>query len=373
MPRDLKLTYVSILFIGLGYGLYAYLLPLYAQSMGARPIQIGLLYTAFFLVTTLVAIPGGLLADRFELKTIIVLDWLLILPAVILFYVARSWTFLLLGEIVAGLSMLNSPAMSVYITRRVPRSKINTAFAFVYSSFPLGMVVSPVIGGYLANFIGIKNIFLVSLFMFLISSVIISFISPERHRPFAKIPGVLKGLRNREFLKLIAVFTLVFLIDAMILPFISPFLNTIKNFRLTEIGFAGAFISLGAAVLGPLLGRLADRAGGSRSISFGLLFISASLVIVLVSKSPWPIMIGLFAYGLFSGIYSIARGILSLRVRDLPLGVSYGLFGAVSTGASFFGPLLSGVLYETSPAHPFILSAGLALVIALLILTYQRI
>lgn len=372
MPRDLKLAYTSILFIGLGYGLYAYLLPLYARALGARPVQIGLLYTAFFLTTTLVAIPGGFLADRFELKTIIVLDWFLVLPAVILFYAARSWTFLLLGEIVAGLSMLNSPAMSVYITRRVPRQKINTTFAFVYSSFPMGMVVSPAIGGYLANMIGIKNVFLVALVMFLISSIIISSISPERHRPFAKTTGVLTSLRNLEFQKLIAFFTLIFLIDAMILPFISPYLNTVKNFRLTQIGFAGAFISLGAAVLGPLLGRLADRAGGRRSISYGLILISASLLIILTSKSMWLIMISLLIYGLFSGIYSIARGILSLRVKNLPLGVSYGVFGAVSTGASFVGPLLSGLLYETAPALPFALSAGLALTFALVLFIYQR-
>jgi MFS family permease len=335
-------------------------------------VQIGLLYTAFFLTTTLVAIPGGLLADRFELRTIIVLDWLLVFPAVILFYLARSWTFLLLGQIVAGLSMLNSPAMSVYVTRRVPRNKINTAFAFLYSSFPLGMVVSPAIGGYLANLYGIKNVFLIAAFFFLISSIIIAFISPEKHRPLRRTSGLIGSLKDLDFQKLIAFFTLLFLIDAMIVPFISPYLNTVKNFRLTQIGLAGAAISLGAAVLGPLLGRLADRAGGRRAISYGLILISVSLLIILTSKSIWPIMISLLIYGLFNGIYSIARGMLSLRVRNLPLGVSYGVFGAVSTGASFVGPLLSGVLYETAPALPFALSAGLALTFALVLFIYQR-
>lgn len=373
MPRDLKLAYAAILFVGLGYGLYAYLLPLYAQDLGATSVQIGLLYTAFFLTTTLVAIPGGLLADRFELKTIIVLDWFLVLPACLLFYLANSWSLLLVAEIIAGLSMLNTPAMSVYITRRVPPRRINTAFAFVYASFPLGMAISPVIGGYLATLYGIKYVFLFAAGLYAISALIIAQISSERHRPFKRTIGVLHGLRDLEFQKMIALFTLIFLIDAMILPFISPYLKAVKNFHLTHIGLAGTAISLGAAILGPLLGRFADRVGGRRAISGGLLLVSLSLLLVLTLRSIWIILLGLFVFGLFNGIYSIARGILSLRVKDLPLGVSYGVFGAVSTGASFVGPFLAGLLYTRAPTLPFIASASLALAIGLLMLalTYR--
>lgn len=367
MPRDIKLAFASILFIGLGFGLYGYLIPLYARDLGANPIQIGLLYTVFFLTATLVAIPGGLLADRFELKTIIVLDWLVIIPAVLIYYFAPSWPVLLLGEFVAGLSMLNSPAMSVYINRRVPKSKINTAFTFVYSSFPLGMVVSPAIGGYLATRVGIKNVFLLALVMFIISSVIILFISPQPHRPAKVTVGVLKTLRHADFQKLIAFFTVVFLVDATIVPFISPYLNSIKHFNLTMIGVAGAAINLGAALLGPLLGRLADRAGGRRAISIGLLLAAGSLAVIVVAGSAWPLMLALFIYGLFNGVYSIARGILSLRVKDLPLGVSYGVFGAVSTGASFVGPYVGGLLFTEAPALPFISMAALALVMGLVV------
>ena len=91
LTRDLKFLFASIFCIGFGYGIYFYLAPLYARQLGATPVEVGIIYTVYYLTTAIVAIPGGLLADRYQLKSVIVLTWFAIVPAGLIYYLAPSW------------------------------------------------------------------------------------------------------------------------------------------------------------------------------------------------------------------------------------------------------------------------------------------
>jgi len=92
LSRDLKLIFVSNLIGAVGDGLYAYILPVYIRDLGASSADVGFLFSIFILSTALTIIPGGILADRYDRKKVMVLGWLLWVPVPLLFSAATHWT-----------------------------------------------------------------------------------------------------------------------------------------------------------------------------------------------------------------------------------------------------------------------------------------
>ncbi|HPL70300.1 MAG TPA: hypothetical protein PLR56_08965, partial [Brevefilum sp.] len=63
MTSDLKIISASMLFWGIGEGMFLIFQPLYIQELGADPILIGAILGVNGLVMSLSQIPSGYLAD----------------------------------------------------------------------------------------------------------------------------------------------------------------------------------------------------------------------------------------------------------------------------------------------------------------------
>jgi MFS family permease len=74
LPRDVRLLVVVQVLWGLGFGLVGPLQPLYLQSLGADPSQIGLVFGVGTIVGGLLVIPAGAIADRRGRRIVIVLS-----------------------------------------------------------------------------------------------------------------------------------------------------------------------------------------------------------------------------------------------------------------------------------------------------------
>ncbi|MBW2681448.1 MAG: MFS transporter, partial [Deltaproteobacteria bacterium] len=71
-----SLSYTSLLFICCGVAFCGYLgsnmrlpvVPLYARSIGADTVQVGIINSAFLLMAGILSLPMGILSDRFGRK-----------------------------------------------------------------------------------------------------------------------------------------------------------------------------------------------------------------------------------------------------------------------------------------------------------------
>lgn len=90
LNRDLKILFVSNLFASFGDGLTIYLLPLFIRNLSATPEQVGLLYSVLMIASATTIIPGGFLADRYDLKRIMIIGWAVWVPVPLLFALASS-------------------------------------------------------------------------------------------------------------------------------------------------------------------------------------------------------------------------------------------------------------------------------------------
>jgi MFS family permease len=125
-----------------------------------------------------------------------------------------------------------------------------------------------------------------------------------------------------------------------------PWIREHAGLSAGQLGFALAFMALGAACAMPLAGRLTHRFG-SRSALRGLLALW-TLALVLPSLAPnlVTLCLALFAYGASSGMADVAMNALGVEVeRLLGRSVMSGLHGMWSAGA------LTGSAAGTLAAH----------------------
>src|SRR2546428_8812585 len=91
LPRDLRLLFLSLFLWTFGLGLYNYIWPLYLRDLNATPSDIGLVFSIGFLAVALTMIPGAILANRYELKALLIIGWAMGIPPPLMNYIGSKW------------------------------------------------------------------------------------------------------------------------------------------------------------------------------------------------------------------------------------------------------------------------------------------
>lgn len=91
---------------GFGYGLHSYMFPVYLRNIGCTPQEVGFVFSISMAVMAASSIPGGILADKYNRRKVVLLSWMIGVPSVILYYFARDWKMTALGIALYSGSML---------------------------------------------------------------------------------------------------------------------------------------------------------------------------------------------------------------------------------------------------------------------------
>lgn len=360
LNRDLRLLYIAIFLFGFGFGLYIFLYPLYAKELGASPVQIGLIYALFNIWMTCAFLPGGFLADRFDLRKIMIFTWWLAVPGVVVYLIARSWPLLIIGDLFVALSLINGPASQAYIKLKAPPGREQWIFTLVYgSSFALGMVLSPTLGGYIGQVWGLRSIFYFTFFLYLSSAALVFLLTPARLKRTPPRVGLRTVFKDRRFREQALYFSALFFAYYICFPFVAPFLKSAKGLDFSQIGFLGAVASLGAATLAPLLAYLADRWGRRRALMMLIMLFIISLVLMLGFNRLALLVLAFFLFGVMDGARALTLAFISQTMERMSLGLALGMFNTVRSGASFPGPYIGGFLFEHASWLPFAVVAML--------------
>lgn len=136
--------------------------------------------------------------------------------------------------------------------------------------------------------------------------------------------------------------------NAMTLPFIVLYIDTLGNFTSSELNTLGALAFsltyLAKAIVSPLWGRLADQKGRK------LMCLRASgvmtLTIFLVGLSPnvWFLLFFRILQGAFSGYINNANALMSVEAPESMRGRVMSKLVTGSITGTLMGPLLGGVL-----------------------------
>lgn len=355
LSRDNFLIALSMFLWGSGEGLWFYIQPLYVKSLGADALQIGLVLSIAPVAMLLTFIPGGILADRYSRKKIMVAGYMTGSVAIVLLAVAQDWRQSIVGFLLYYGSAACLPAVYAYMAHASQVQDLNRTFSVVYAANALGLTVFPSVGGWLAGAAGYRAVFGFSALLLALSTVITTQV---REQPVAPSPsglGFREVLSNSRLLLTSALFVPVFLALYLGQPFAPNYLQEVVGIELLWIGFLGSVHALGATALSLWLGRLFTGAWGFIT-GQGLVFLS--LLVFLRFQAIPLLMLSFFLRGAFNACRSLAMAQTGRALSSGSAGLAFGIFSTAYNLSTVLAPYLAGWLYTCRPDLPFLVSAA---------------
>ena len=363
MPRDLILISISLFTWGVGEGMFIYFQPLYLENWGANPVEIGAILSMMGIAMAVAQAPAGWLADRVGSRPVMWSSWILGTAAAVMMALAGSLTMFVAGLFTYGLTSFVVAPMNSYITSVRGKWSVERSLTVVSAIYHLGAVIGPVIGGLLAEALGLATVYRISAVVFMVSTMIVF---TTRKAPREEIgeahAGHPKLTANPRFMGLLGLIFITMLALYLPQPLTSNYLQNVQGFTLGTIGTLGAVGSLGNAVIMLGLGHLSAPVG----LMAGQVLVG--LFALLMWRSESVILFGLGYF--FMGGYRLARSMALASARALVKPSEIGFaFGLVETGNAvsvIVAPLAAGFLYNQNPQSVYTVSLvliGLVLVI----------
>jgi len=354
--------------------------PVYLRNIGCTPSQVGVVFSVSMAATAASCIPGGALADRYDRRRVILLTWLAGAPSPILYYLARDYRMAAVGIALYSGSLLGYPALNAYAASSAAAGASGTAFGVMNVGFAAGMIASPLVGGYVADAWGPKSVFLLSFVFFLVASCVMAFLPPERREAESEAgagagagqrgsgSGGYRGLlRDRPFMRFVALYSVCAFAYYMIQPLISQYLADVRSGSMQTISMLGTLMSLGQALITAVVARAADRRGAVAAVGANLLvFMLSLLCFVLVPSAAVTLVCPFLLGGFMAGQGVVYAGVGEI-LGDRTDGRAFALFSLAMSTVSIFGPYMGGAIYDRSRSTPFHLAAGIVAVGGLLL------
>ncbi len=338
------------LFVGAWFSWYP-ILPLHLRDLGATDAQVGLTYTLMQLGYQGMQLLGGLLADRFGRKRVIVWPTFAYLPLYLLAAATQNWGLLVALLVIAdSLGAVQWPAFAASIAESVPEAQRGAAFAAFEFAVGLGAALGPAAGAVMLAVGGIP-LLLGGTGLVALGCAVVRWLwlqeTPHRSSP----PGLgdwrrLLNGRLRQFLVAASLFYLLMSVTIHG-PFISLHAKDVGGLSEQGINSLIAAVGVVATVAGLASGRVIRWLGARRVLWLGTLAHAGALL-------PWayaPAALRGQSFLLVSWVgmqlsFIAYQTTLSEQASDEWRGSVVGLAGTVTGLVAAAGPMLGAWLRQ---------------------------
>jgi len=369
LPRDLRLLFFSLFLWTFGLGIYNYVWSLYLTQLNASPEQVGLVSSIGFLAAALSMIPGAILANKYDNRTLLIIGWAMSIPVPVLYYFSNTWSDVIPGIIIFQLSAFNTPAMNAFIGQLGDPRKMSSAFGSVWAAAPLGLVLSPAIGSLLLLRLSIRDLFWVSLVLWTISTVILVPLKRQPPRDVDSKAPLLELPRSRQELTiLVFLFGAALAISVTSPSYLPLFLKDHFGLSDAQIQLFGSVQSLGSAVFAILLGRWAATRNPGSTIAKEILLVAGGALGIFLAGSPFLVVPVVFLLGGARAPSLVAYSLLSDMRQGKSRAGQWGFYLTFEQLGFVVGAFIGGLLYAGQHASVFITASFLFVVLAALAL-----
>ncbi|MDK1329024.1 MFS transporter [Arthrobacter sp. zg-Y1143] len=358
IPQEIQVLIAAAFVIALGFGLVAPVLPQFALSFDVGVTASSVIVSAFAFTRLVFAPAGGVLLEKLGERPVYIAGLLIVALSTAACAFAQSYWQLLVFRGLGGIgsTMFTISAMALIIRLAPPevRGRVSSAYA---SSFLLGNIGGPLLGGLLAGF-GLRIPFLVYAAALVLAAGVV-FLRLKDTRPVAgaeesaapKLPvlTVREALKDSAYRGALA----------------SSFANGWSSFGVRNALvplFAAAALSAGPEVAGISLtafaagtavvltfsGRLADSWGRRPMILLGLAINAVATALIGFSSSVPEFLIISAIAGMGTGLLNPAQ---QAAVGDIigngrSGGKVLATFQMASDTGAIAGPVLAGMLAD---------------------------
>lgn len=351
----LKLTLPITLIAALRFfGLFVVVpvISVYALSLGATPLMLGLTVGGYALTQIIFQTPFGILGDRLDKRIIIAVGLIVFIAGSLLCAYADSIELLVLGRMIQGCGAISS-VLSALLADLTPVESRTKAMAIMGGGISIAFLLSVLIGPFIGGYYGIKTLFFLATFASFLGLLILLFQTPKsqkisylyhhnNHYSHLKDSN-LWMMHLSSFLQKMIV-SLAFVIIPLVL-------HKDFNFAIHDLwklyapaGIFGIFAMAPASIIAEKYGQYKNVmiAGILAFIScFALFFISDYYHLL------WMFVLGIFIFFIGFDIHEpIIQSLASKYPKASQRSSALGLFTTFGFLGSFVGAILGGVLYN---------------------------
>ena len=338
------------------------LLPIYAESFDATPLQATLMVSVFA-VCQLVAGPMlGAASDRTGRKPILIISQIGTCIGFIVLAMASSLTMIYVSRIIDGVTAGNLSIAQAYIADNTPPERRAKAFGMIGIAFGLGFFVGPAVTGLLFARYGLNAPIYLAAVMSALSIVATITLLKGGAQPIAPAQSRWESLRWRTYtqyfsrpaLRARLLQFLFFMLSFSM--FISGFALFAERrytwdgrpFGPQEIGYLFAFVGfLGIILQGGFIGRLVHRFGEATLVTAGFVALVlghfglglAYTVTMLVAVS----VIASFGHGV---LRPSLTSLITRHAGAQEQGAVLGMTQSMTSMASIVAPFVAGLLIQ---------------------------
>jgi DHA1 family tetracycline resistance protein-like MFS transporter len=378
VSRPLVVIFLTVFVNLVGFGIIIPLLPFYAETFGASPVVIGLLFAAFS-VTQLIAAPAlGVFSDRWGRRPVLIFSLVGTVISFAMLAVAQSLTMLFVARVIDGLSGGNITTARAYIADVTGPEERARAFGMLGAAFGLGFIVGPGLAGLFAHISYTAPIWAAALVTLIAAAMAWLWLPETIHRgsavavsPWRALPEVLKRRRLRPLLVADLIYWSSF---ALCTTTFAMFAARRFGFDVVRTGYVlAAFGALGVIVQAGLVGVVARRVGVMRTLLFGLSIAATGWAVVAMSDSVEVFLIALVPAGIGVGLCNAAIvTLVSHSASKDEQGTVQGAAGALESFGRALGPVWGhGALQRFGEGSAYVSAALAFCVTTFIMLTYQ--
>lgn len=309
----MRVAWIGNFLTGASFSLVMPFMSLYVEELGAKGTDIefyaGLAVSITALASAVMSPIWGTLADRYGNKPMMVRA-----SAVMLFTMGGlafvpNVTWLLILRLLTGIFagyIANSTAL---VASQVPRHRAGYALGTLSTGLVSGNLMGPLLGGFLADTFGMRNVFLIVGMLLFILTILTIFMVQEDFSPVEPgqeipIKDILARVKDRKILLGLFVTSMIIQASAQsILPILTLYIRHLGQTSnlMFVAGLITSAMGISSILSSGFLGKLGDKIGNHRLLLIALFY---SFIIYWSSAhAQTPFQLGLirFLYGFGTG------------------------------------------------------------------------
>lgn len=370
----------NILFMSSSYTMLIPFLPMYlTMELGVSQADVniwsGIVFSASFLVSAVMAPIWGKMADTKGKRIMAMRASFLLSISYFLGGIVQSPEQLTLMRLFQGFASGLWPMDLAIMTLYAPASRLGFCLGIMQGTLTAGGVVGPLLGGILAEAVGMRYSFFLASGALFLNFLVFTFIIKEPPTP-AKTeatkddipdatecsPWRMPLLRN-----MLLCGTLVQMVILILQPVLTTYVAKLAGPLPNIVFVAGLVFSLGGiagAMAAPVWGTFGQRHGFFKAMCLGMTGAGISMIIQGIPNTLVPFAIMQFVGGLFfCGIHPAINAILASNTPPSYKGRIFGMLFAAQQVGSMAGPLLGGLIATYLGMHWVFALSGIILLL----------
>ena len=354
MNRDIRIMTLIMFLWGAGEGLFFHIQPLYIEGLGASPTQIGTVLSMMTVVPALSFIPSGYLSDRLARKPALLGSCICGVLGMAICSVARDWRDLIPGLVLYSFSMCCMPFINAYLATAARGRDLGRVYTRTVAAYTAGMVVSPILGGLLADTFSMRVVYLTSAVLFTASLGHVLFLSPQTPDGTSTALVHWRALLSPCILGFAGSVLLAFFAMHIAFPLAPNYLADVHGWSASHIGVLGSISSVGGTVLSLILGRRLGKPAAALLIGQTLVWLS--VLLIAVSPAVGPVMLAYALRGSVTACRALTQARAGSLLGESNRGLALGAADSAVALAMVLASVAAGWLYRLRPTGPFVVA-----------------